>query len=138
MADVTAIIITKNEERNIGDCLDSIKIFADRILVIDSGSEDKTQEIARSYGAEVYYHEFETHARQRNWAIDNLNISTKWILRLDADERLTPELCDELEQLMKEHVKRTLTPGAIGEVGGFGGLFLPDISGMKEPVLVSG
>lgn len=103
MADVTAIVITKNEEQNIVDCLDSIKDFAKRILVIDSGSEDRTQEIAKEMGAEVYFHEFETHAKQRNWAIDNLNIDTKWILRIDADERFTEESCKELESLLEEH-----------------------------------
>ncbi len=103
MADVTAIIITKNEEKNIVDCIKSISSFASRILVIDSGSDDNTQELAKSYGAEVYYHKFETHAKQRNWAIDNLNISTKWTLRIDADERFTPELCKELEEQMALH-----------------------------------
>lgn len=103
MADITAIIITKNEEKNIADCIQSISNFARRILVVDSGSDDRTQEIARELGAEVYYHKFETHAKQRNWAIDNLNIDTKWILRIDADERFTPELCKELEGQMTAH-----------------------------------
>lgn len=103
MGDVTAIIITKNEEKNIIDCISSIKGFCSRIIVVDSGSDDKTQAISRNLGAEVYYHEFETHARQRNWAIDNLDIRTKWILRIDADERFTPALCNELNQLMAEH-----------------------------------
>lgn len=103
MADVTAIIITKNEELNISECIKSIKLFAARILVVDSGSTDKTVELAKALGAETYYHQFETHAKQRNWAIDNCGISTKWILRLDADERFTPELCTELEKAMSEH-----------------------------------
>jgi len=103
MADITAIIITKNEEKNIADCITSIQSFAKRILVIDSGSDDKTQDIAKELGAEVYFHKFETHAKQRNWAIDNLNIETKWILRIDADERFTPELCTRLEKEMELH-----------------------------------
>ena len=103
MADVTALIITKNEELNISDCLLSIKSFCSRALVIDSGSTDKTVEIAKNLGADVFYHEFETHAKQRNWALENCNITTKWVLRLDADERLTPELIDELNRLMREH-----------------------------------
>lgn len=103
MADLTAIIITKNEETNIADCINSITGFASRILVIDSGSDDKTQEIAKALGAEVYYHEFETHAKQRNWAIDTLDITTKWILRIDADERFTPELNSRLEKEMLLH-----------------------------------
>lgn len=103
MADVTAIVITKNEELNIGKCVESLKPFCERILVIDSFSDDRTCEIARNLGCEVYQHPFETHAGQRNWAIDHLNITTKWTLRFDADERLTPELCDELLDLMNKH-----------------------------------
>jgi glycosyltransferase involved in cell wall biosynthesis len=101
--DVTFIILTKNEEVNITDCLTSIKDFAKRVIVVDSGSTDATVSIAENMGAEVYYHEFENYARQFNWAIDNLDISTKWTFRLDADERLTPELCEELSRLAEEH-----------------------------------
>jgi glycosyltransferase involved in cell wall biosynthesis len=101
--DVTFIILTKNEEVNIVDCLESIKDFARRVIVVDSGSTDKTVEIAKQMGAEVYYHEFENYARQFNWAIDNTDITSKWTFRLDADERLTPELCKELERLSIEH-----------------------------------
>lgn len=101
--DVTFIILTKNEAINIVDCLESIQNIAQRIIVVDSGSDDNTVEIARQMGAEVYYHEFENYSRQFNWAIDNLDIVTKWTFRLDADERLTPELCEELEQLAIVH-----------------------------------
>lgn len=103
MADVTFIILTKNEELNIKDCLESIRGFAKRVIVVDSGSEDKTCEIASSMGAEVVTHKFENYARQFNWAIDNMNITTKWTFRLDADERLTPALCTELNGIMKRH-----------------------------------
>ena len=103
MADVTALIITKNEELNISDCLLSIKDFCSRALVIDSGSTDKTVEIAKNLGADVFYHEFETHAKQRNWGLENCDITTKWVLRLDADERLTTPLIAELNKLITEH-----------------------------------
>ena len=103
MEDVTFIILTKNEEINLPDCIDSIKDFAKRIILIDSGSTDRTCEIAKERGAEVYVHPFETHARQFNWGIDNTNIVTKWTFKLDADERLTPELCKELSVIIKEH-----------------------------------
>lgn len=101
--DVTFIILTKNEELNLPDCLKSIKGFAKRVVVVDSGSTDRTVEIAKRYGADVYVHEFENYARQFNWGIDNTNITTKWTFRLDADERLTPKLCKELAILMKKH-----------------------------------
>ncbi len=103
MSDVTVIVLTKNEEINLPDCLESVKGFAKRVVVVDSGSTDKTEEIAKSYGADFYLHPFENYARQFNWGIDNTNIDTKWSFRLDADERLTPELCKELEALMEEH-----------------------------------
>ena len=103
MIDVTVIVLTKNEEINIVDCLKSVSDFAKRVVIVDSGSKDRTQEIAKQMGADVYFHEFENYAKQFNWAIDNTNISTKWIFRLDADERLTPELCNELEYLTKLH-----------------------------------
>jgi glycosyltransferase involved in cell wall biosynthesis len=103
MADVTFIILTKNESINIKDCLDSIRGFAKRVVVVDSGSTDDTCGIAKSMGADVYTHPFENYARQFNWGIDNTNITTKWTFRLDADERLTPALCKELEGLMREH-----------------------------------
>ena len=103
MVDVTFIILTKNEEINIVDCLNSVVGFAKRVVVIDSGSTDKTCEIAKFMGADVYKHPFENYARQFNWGIDNTNITTKWTFRLDADERLTPALTKELEKLAKEH-----------------------------------
>lgn len=103
MADVTFIILTKNEEINLPDCLKSIKRFAKRVVVIDSGSTDKTVEIAKAAGADVYVHSFENYARQFNWGIDNTGIDTKWTFRLDADERLTPALIKELIHLMNVH-----------------------------------
>lgn len=103
MQDVTIVILTKNEEVNLPDCLDSVKGFAKRCVVVDSGSTDKTEEIAREFGADFYYHPFENYARQFNWALDNTNITTKWTFRLDADERLTPKLIEELSQIMTEH-----------------------------------
>lgn len=103
MADVTAIVLTKNEEINLPDCLRSLEGFASRVVVVDSGSADRTVGIAEEGGADVYAHPFENYARQFNWALDNAGITTKWCLRLDADERLTPELRAELEELMEQH-----------------------------------
>lgn len=103
MIDVTVVVLTKNEEINILDCLNSIKNFAKRVVVIDSGSNDRTVEIARENGAEVFEHRFENYSKQFNWALDNTNITTKWTFRLDADERLTPALCNELTKLTAEH-----------------------------------
>lgn len=96
MTDITVIILTKNEELNIARAINSVKPVADRICVVDSGSTDKTAEIARSLGAEVVEHPFVTHGQQFNWAMNSLNITTKWIFRLDADEEVTPELAEEI------------------------------------------
>ena len=74
MADVTAIILTKDEEKNLPDCLNSIRSFARRAVVIDSGSTDRTCEIAREMGAEVLVHPFENYARQFNWGVDAANM----------------------------------------------------------------
>jgi len=102
MADITAIILTKNEEKNLPDCLKSIEGFCSRAVVVDCGSTDRTVEIAREMGADVYFHEFEYYARQFNWAIDNCGITTGWTFRLDADERVTPKLMAECEEHMKD------------------------------------
>ena len=103
MQDVTFIILTRNEEINIKDCLESVKGFAKRCVLIDSYSSDRTVEVAKALGAEVIEHPFENYARQFNWGLDNANITTKWTFRLDADERLTPALCEELSKIIQEH-----------------------------------
>ena len=103
MTDVTAVILTKNEEKNLIDCLESLKGFAKRTVVVDCGSEDGTCSIAEQYGADVYFHTFENYSKQFNWALDNTDITTKWTYRLDADERLTPALKEELAALALEH-----------------------------------
>lgn len=95
--DITAIILTKNERVHIVRCLERLKGVASRVVVVDSLSTDGTQELAREHGAEVVEHAWPgNQAAQFNWALDNLQISTAWILRLDADEYLTPELIEEL------------------------------------------
>jgi glycosyltransferase involved in cell wall biosynthesis len=90
---ITAIVTTFNEEANIGDCLDSLR-FADEILVVDSFSEDGTVDIARQHEATVLVHEYLSPAAQKNWAIPHA--SHEWVLILDADERVTPELAEEI------------------------------------------
>lgn len=103
MADLTAIILTKNEQCNIERCLRSIEGFARRRVVVDSGSTDGTVALAKKLGAEVLVHPFENYARQFNWGVGAAKVQTKWILRLDADECFTPELCQRLETLLEEH-----------------------------------
>ena len=96
MANLTIIILTKNEEQNLKKCIASFKGVAQRIVIIDSFSTDKTVELAKSLGAEVYEHPFENHAAQFNWALDNIDLQTEWVMKVDADEEFTPELADEI------------------------------------------
>lgn len=88
---VTAIILSHNEESNIGFCLESLAQQF-RIFVVDSGSTDRTVEIGTRFGAQVVHHPYETHASQWRWALDNLPIDTPWVLALDADFCVSPEL----------------------------------------------
>ena len=80
--DVTVIILTKNEELNIENCIRSAENFAQRVVVVDSGSTDKTCEIAKKLGADVYIHPFENYSKQFNWALDHVNIKTKWTFHI--------------------------------------------------------
>lgn len=100
--DVTVIILTKNEEIHIRRCLQLLKpLDPARIVLIDCDSTDATQQIAREMGAEVIVHQWPgNQAEQFNWALDNLDITTEWILRLDADEYLSDELVNELHSVV--------------------------------------
>ncbi|MEO1922369.1 MAG: glycosyltransferase family 2 protein [Sphingomonadaceae bacterium] len=84
--DITVIILSFNEEIHIARCIERIRPHVRRVVVVDSFSTDRTVEIARSLGAETLQHEFENHAQQFNWALDELEIDSEWILRLDCDE----------------------------------------------------
>jgi len=97
---ISVVILTKDEERNLPFALESLRGLAAKIFVVDSGSTDRTLEIAASFGCTIVSHPFTTHARQLNWALENLPINTEWVMRLDADERLTPELRTELQNTL--------------------------------------
>ncbi len=96
--DIAVIILTYNEELHIRRCLENVKVFAKEIYIIDSFSTDKTLEIASEYPTvTILQHKWENnHAKQFNWGLNNSPIKAKWVLRLDADEYLTPELIEEL------------------------------------------
>ena len=96
---LSVIILTYNEELHIRRCLENVLPFAKKVFVVDCFSTDKTKEIALRLGAEVVEHAWPgNQAEQFNWALDNLPISTEWVLRLDADEYLLPELVEELRE----------------------------------------
>ena len=98
MKKLTAIITTFNEERNIEDVIKSLS-FADEIMVVDSFSTDRTIEIARRYTDFILQRKYENSASQKNWAIPQANYD--WILLLDADERVTPQLRDEIRSVLR-------------------------------------
>ncbi len=101
MADLTAIVLTKDEEKNLPDCLSSLRGFASRVVVVDSGSTDRTVDIAREYGADVFTHPFHGYAHQFNWGLDNAGIDTEWVLRIDADERMTEAVKAECAPILE-------------------------------------
>jgi glycosyltransferase involved in cell wall biosynthesis len=96
---ISVIILTYNEEDNIRDCLQSVYDWADEMFIIDSGSTDKTLEIAKKYTDKIYEHPFENYAKQRNWAQDSLPIKNEWVFHLDADERVSSESVSELRKI---------------------------------------
>jgi glycosyltransferase involved in cell wall biosynthesis len=105
--DISVMIFTLNEEIHLPSCLDSLR-WCDDIIVVDSFSTDRTKEICQQSGIRFYENRFDGFGIQRNWAIDNTNPKYDWILILDADERVTPGLVDEMGRIVPA------TPDAVG------------------------
>ena len=99
MTHLTAVILTYNEADNIADCIASVQ-FADRVVVFDSGSTDATQSLAREAGADVIEQAFVDYPSQRNAALDAVADGTGWVLFVDADERFTEQLADEVRAVI--------------------------------------
>ena len=96
---LSVVLATRNEEVNLGRCLDSVKAIADEIIVVDENSEDKTRDIAEKYEARVYKVEHEPIFHKTKEKALNL-ASGDWILQLDADEIVTPELAKEIKNIL--------------------------------------
>jgi glycosyltransferase involved in cell wall biosynthesis len=96
MSDVSVVILTLNEETNLADCIDSCGWSHD-IVVFDSMSEDRTLEIAKVKGARVVQRRFDNYAAQRNAALTTVQYKNPWVLMMDADERVSPELAAEIQ-----------------------------------------
>lgn len=105
---ISVVVLTYNEENDLPGCLSNLATFSDDIHVIDSGSADRTLEIARQFAAKVYVNPFEGFGSQRNWAIERADLTYDLVLHLDADERVTPAFVDELAQICE---KRENVPG---------------------------
>ncbi|GAB4025123.1 glycosyltransferase family 2 protein [Spirosoma gilvum] len=110
MTDVSVIILTFNEEKHITRCLESLLPFTDKIFIVDSFSTDRTVEIARSMGAVVVQNAWVNYATQYNFGIEHNPFQTSWLMRMDADEYVMPELAAEINQRL------TTLPDHIGGV----------------------
>jgi glycosyltransferase involved in cell wall biosynthesis len=93
---VEIVVLTRNEERHLPRLLEATRGLDARVFVVDSGSTDRTTEIASAAGALVVPHRFVNYAQQFQWALDNVLSGSEWVMRLDADETLTPELIEEI------------------------------------------
>jgi glycosyltransferase involved in cell wall biosynthesis len=99
---LSVVVLTFNAEATLGATLAAAGELSDELHVVDSGSTDRTLEIARAAGARIAEHPFEHYGAQRNWAIDTLPLAGDWELHLDADERPSPELVAEIRRLLAD------------------------------------
>ncbi len=104
MSNIEVIIPVKNEAKNLPYALASVMEWADKVWVVDSESNDDTRDIAKAAGAEVVVQPWLGYAKQKNWAIENLDIQSDWIFILDADEAILPTLKDELVSIASKPV----------------------------------
>jgi glycosyltransferase involved in cell wall biosynthesis len=98
---ISILILTLNEEQNLPECLDSVK-WVDDIVVLDSYSNDQTVEIAKAAGARVVQRRFDNWAAHQNWAVENIPFKHPWVFYLDADERMTAGLRQEIEAIAND------------------------------------
>ena len=107
MVDLTVVILTKNEEKNIRKCIESFRGIAKRFVIVDSFSTDGTEAICRQLNRELmqigssldfYQNKWKNYASQLNWGLSQTNITTKWSMRMDADEELMEGLAKEIDE----------------------------------------
>jgi glycosyltransferase involved in cell wall biosynthesis len=102
---LSIIILTHNEEKNIEACLKSVLDLNCPIFLVDSGSTDNTLKIVEEFPVQLSHHPFQNYGQQRNWALKNLPIATPWVLNMDADHRMTPELASEINQVLTKPIE---------------------------------
>lgn len=129
---LAVVVLTLNEEKNLDACLASVADWADDVFVIDSGSRDRTPEIAKRYGAHFLEHPFENYAQQRNWAQSALEYKGEWLLHIDADERVSPELAKSLRDFFMDGAQETYNGAAMARRTVFWGR--PILRGGHYPV----
>ncbi|MBL1353648.1 MAG: glycosyltransferase family 2 protein [Zetaproteobacteria bacterium] len=101
-ASVCVVILTYNEEIHIKRCIKSLEPIASKIFIVDSFSSDKTVEIAESLGAVVAQRKWKNYADQFQWGLDNCGAESQWVMRMDADEYLEPDLLEELPKALND------------------------------------
>lgn len=104
-SDVAVVILTFNEEKNIASALESVQGWARQIFVVDSFSSDRTEEVAAQFECTFVKNKFENYAKQRNFALEHLDICCEWVLFLDADEWVPVALKNEISELIKKNPK---------------------------------
>ncbi len=111
MADLTVVILTKNEEKNLRKCIDSFRGVAKRFVIVDSGSTDGTEMLCQQLNNELntigafldfYVHQWTSYADQLNWGLENTGITTEWAMRMDADEELLEDLAREIDEKLDQ------------------------------------
>ncbi|MEG3153138.1 glycosyltransferase family 2 protein, partial [Sphingomonas sp. ZT3P38] len=99
---LSVILLTHNEELHLGRALESVAPFAERVIVVDSGSTDATIDIARRHGATVLHNPWVNYAQQFAWALEHAEVRTQWVMRLDADEVIGADLAAEIEEKLPQ------------------------------------
>lgn len=122
---ISVFIITRNEEKNIARCLAGVRDWADEIVVVDSQSDDRTVEIAESFGARVVQHEFRGFVEKKNFALEQC--MHPWVFNIDADEEVSPALRREIMKLkprLEEKMRRGVRAYAMPRLSWYGGRWI--------------
>ena len=97
---LSVVVITKNEENNISECLGSVRHWADEIIIVDDESQDRTVEIAEKYADKIFHRRMDNEGKHRNWAY--AQAKNEWVLSLDADEYVSDELKQEISRVLPD------------------------------------
>jgi len=104
-SNISVFIQTLNEEKNLPRCLESLT-WSDDIVILDSVSSDRTEEIAKKYGCRFYQRPYEGRAKNQNWAVENIDFKYKWVWYVDADEITPKELAEEIQEICSDENRK--------------------------------